>query len=793
LIKTKERKNKVNKIYLDKNRTVDERVKNLLSIMTIEEKIAQLGSAWIYEILEGKEFSEKKASKLMGNGIGQITRLGGASNFSPDESARTANIIQKYLLNNTGPGIPAIIHEESCSGYMAKGATCFPQIIGAASTWEPELLEKMGVEIRKQMKAAGAHQALAPVLDVARDARWGRAEETFGEDPYLVSKMGSSYIKGIQGKNWQEGIMATAKHFSGYGVSEGGMNWAPPHIPEREMREVFLRPFEVAVKEVGIAAIMPGYHELDGIPCHSSKKLLKDILRNLWNFNGLVVSDYFGINMLKEFHLISPDKKYAAKQAMEAGVDIELPSTDCYGKPLKEALKEGIIDETLIDISVARILKMKFLMGLFENPYVDEKKPSKIFDTPEQRLLANKIAQKSIVLLKNYNKILPLRKDIKSIAVIGPNADEERNIIGDYAYPCHIESLIEMKNNNETFNTPVPDKLEMVDNFVPILSILDGIKEKVSRKTNVFYAKGCDITGENKDGFNEAVKISKKSDIAVMVVGGKSGIIDECTSGEARDRASLDLPGVQEDLVKAIYKTGTPVVVILVNGRPLSISWIAENTPSIIEAWLPGEEGARAVADVLFGDYNPGGKLPMSFPRSVGQVPVYYGHKPSGGRSYWKGDYVEMSTKPLFSFGYGLSYTDFEYNNLSIEPIFASWNKEVKIRFDVRNTGSYEGDEVAQLYVNYIQSEITRPLKELKGFKRINLKPGQMKTVTFILPVTQLGFYNREMKYVIEPGTIKIMIGSSSENIMLNGEFKIKGKIKEIKDKMSYFSSVKVE
>jgi len=779
--------------YLDKNQPVDKRVRNLLSVMSVEEKIAQLGSAWIYEILEGKDFSEKKAFNLMKNGIGQITRLGGASNFNPGESAKTANMIQKYLIKNTRLGIPAIIHEESCSGYMAKGATCFPQIIGAASTWEPELLERMGMVIREQMKAVGARQALAPVLDVARDARWGRVEETFGEDPYLVSSMGFSYIRGVQGTDWEKGIIATAKHFVGYGWSEGGMNWAPSHIPEREMREVFLMPFEVAVIGAGIAAIMPGYHELDGIPCHSSRKLLKNILRESWNFKGLVVSDYFGINMLKEFHLISVDKKNAAKNAIESGVDIELPSTDCYGEPLKKAIKEGIIDELLIDEAVARILRMKFLLGLFENPFVDEKKAIKVFDTPEQRSLAREMAKKSIVLLKNDDGLLPISKNIQSIAVIGPNADEARNIIGDYAYPCHIESLIEMKNNNEAFNTPIPDKLEMVDNFVPIKGILDGIREKVSKKTTVFYAKGCDVTGENKDGFNEAVEIAKKSDLAIMVVGDKSGLIDECTSGETRDRASLDLPGVQEELVEAIHKTGTPVIVILINGRPLSIKWISKNIPAIVEAWLPGEEGAGAVADVLFGDYNPGGRLPMSFPESVGQVPVYYGHKPSGGRSSWKGNYVEMSTKPLFHFGYGLSYTKFEYANLDINPKKAKWNSSVTIKFDVQNKGSCEGDEVTQLYVNEIQSELTRPVKELKGFKRISLKPGQKKKVTFILPVIQIGFYDREMKYVVEPGTVRVMVGGSSEDIKLNDEFEIEGRVKEIKSKKSYFSSVFVE
>jgi len=785
-------KNKINKkrVYLDADQPVNKRVEDLLSIMTLEEKIAQLGSVWIYEILENKKFSSRKADTLLRNGIGQITRLGGASNFDPDESAVTANKIQKYLKENTRLGIPAIIHEESCSGYMAKGATCFPQIIGVSSTWEPELVKEMGSVIKKQMKAVGAHQALAPVLDIARDARWGRVEETFGEDPYLVSIMGASYIIGLQDTDFKKGVMATAKHFVGYGASEGGMNWAPAHIPSRELNEVYLLPFEVAVKEARVASIMPAYHELDGIPCHSSEELLINILRERWGFEGIVVSDYFGINMLNECHLVASDKKHAGKMAIEAGVDIELPSADCYGKPLEEASEEGLISESLIDRSVKRILKMKFLAGLFDNPLVEEKKASKVFDIPEQRELAYKIAQKSIVLLKNQN-ILPLSKNISSIAVIGPNADNTRNIIGDYAYPCHIESLMETKEGDDTLNKAVPDEVEIADNFVPILSILDGIKEKANN-TTVYYAKGCDVIGDNRDGFAEAINIAKKSDIAVIVVGDKSGLVDDCTSGETRDRADLNLPGVQEDLIKAISKTGVPVVVVLVNGRPLSINWAAGNVPAIIEAWLPGEEGARAIADVLFGDYNPGGKLPMSFPRGVGQVPVYYNHKPSGGRSHWKGDYVEMGTKPLFPFGFGLSYTNFEYSNLIITPETISHEGEVQISIDVENTGSCRGDEVVQLYINDMQSEVTRPVKELKNFKRVTLEPAQKKTVVFTLYTGQLGFYNKEIKYVIEPGDIKVMVGSSSEDIRLTGLLKITGSVIEIGNNKKYLSTALV-
>lgn len=779
-------------LYLDSTQSVEKRVEDLLQQMTIEEKVAQLNSIWVYEILDDMKFSFDKAKRLMSYGIGQITRLGGASNLSPRETVRIANQIQKFLIENTRLGIPALIHEESCSGYMAKGATIFPQTIGVASTWNNEIVEKMASVIREQMKAVGARQALAPLLDITRDPRWGRTEETFGEDPYLVMRMGVSYIRGLQTESLRKGIVATGKHFVGYGNSEGGMNWAPAHIPERELREVFLYPFEAAVKEAKLSSIMPGYHELDGVPCHKSKKLLNDILRKDWGFEGIVVSDYFAISQLYEYHHVTSDKKGAAKLALEAGVDVELPSTDYYGLPLRELIESGEIDIDFVNEAVKRVLKIKFELGLFENPYINEEKAVEIFDTNEQRELAYKIAQESIVLLKNENNLLPLKKDLKSIAVIGPNADSIRNMIGDYAYPCHIESLLEMRETDNVFNTPLPESLEAKDIYVPIVTVLQGIKAKVSSNTEVLYAKGCDVLNNSKDGFKEAVEIAKQADVAVVVVGDKSGLTDGCTSGESRDRADLNLPGVQEELIKAVYETGTPVIVVLINGRPMSISWIAEKIPAIIEAWLPGEEGGRAVADVIFGDYNPGGKLPISIPQSVGQLPVYYYHKPSGGRSHWKGDYVELSTKPLYPFGYGLSYTEFSYTNLNISNRKVSLrDRMVEISVDIKNTGTLKGDEVVQLYIHQEALSVTRPVKELKGFKRITLDAGEEKTVIFKLSIEQLGFYDENMEYVVEPGRVDVMIGSSSEDIRLRDYFEIVGEKEKVAKK--FITEVRVE
>ena len=771
----------------DTARSVDERVTYLLEQMTLEEKIAQLGSYWVYQLLSGTDFAPEKARDLLRNGIGHITRVGGASNVRPAESAVLTNTIQQYLIENTRLGIPAVVHEECCSGYMARGATVFPQAIGVASTWEPELVQAMGDVIRAQMRSVGAHHTLAPVLDVARDARWGRVEETFGEDPYLIASLGVAYINGIQSENLEQGVVATGKHFVGYGMSEGGLNWAPPHIARRELREVYLFPFEAAVREAKLASLMNAYHELDGIPCASSKELLTEILRDEWGFEGTVVSDYFAINTLMNYHYIARSKAEAAKLTLEAGIDMELPFTDCYGDPLREAVLAGQIAVDLIDVSVRRVLMQKFTLGLFDSPFVDEGKVS--FDTSEQRQLARQIAQKSIVLLKNEGGMLPLSKKLGSIAVIGPNADSVRNLFGDYSYPAHVETLRELATKKNVFDQPIPDVLPSADDFIAAISVLGGIQAKVSPSTTISYAKGCDVIGTSTDGFAEAVETARNAEVAIVVVGDKAGLTDDCTSGEARDRADLGLPGVQSQLVKAVYETGTPVVLVLVNGRPVSLDWMADSVPAIIETWFPSEEGANAVADVLFGDVNPGGKLPITFPRSAGQVPIYYGHRPSGGRSHWKEDYVETSVKPLYPFGHGLSYTQFEFSDLQIEPASAGAGENVTIRVNVRNVGERTGDEVVQLYTHQQAPNVTRPVKELKGFKRVTVEPGQAKTITFGLAVNQLGFYDIDDYFVVEPGTVDVMVGNSSDRIPCTGMFEIVGERTSLSGEKVFFST----
>ncbi|MDZ4766141.1 MAG: glycoside hydrolase family 3 N-terminal domain-containing protein [Chloroflexota bacterium] len=764
----------VSGVFRDAALSVDARVADLIGQMTIREKVAQLGSYWVYELLDGLAFSPTKAQSLLAHGLGQITRIGGASNVTPRESAALANAIQKWLIENTRLGIPVVVHEECCSGYMARGATVFPQAIGVASAWQPELVEAMADVIRAQMRAVGGHHALAPVLDVTRDARWGRVEETFGEDPYLVSQMGMAYVRGIQGRDLAQGVAATGKHFVGYGISEGGMNWAPPHIMPRELREVYLLPFEAAVREAGLASIMNGYHEIDGIPCGANKTLLTDILRGEWGFDGTVVSDYFAIAQLQDYHHVAADRVAAAHLALDVGLDVELPSVDAFGESLVSAVEAGSVPLELLERALDRVLRQKFALGVFDQPYVDAAVVT--FDTPDQRTLARELARQSIVLLHNEGDLLPLPKMLKSIAVIGPNADSMRNLFGDYAYPAHIETLLEMTRKDNVFNMPTPNGVSEVADFIVAKSVLAALRDADDIDAEIRYARGCDVRDLSTDGFAAAVEAARGADVAIVVVGDKAGLTDDCTSGEARDRAVLDLPGVQEQLVRAIYDTGTPIVLVLINGRPITLNWMAENIPAIVECWFPGEEGAMAIKEVLFGDATPGGKLPISFPRAVGQIPVFYSHRPSGGRSNWKTDYVETSVKPLYPFGHGLSYTRFAFANLHVSDA-ARVGEVITVRVDVSNVGTRAGDEVVQVYTHQNAPYITRPVKELRAFKRVSLQPHETKTVTFTIPVNQLAFIDHQDRLVVVPGTVDVMVGSSSADIHLSGTATIHGDI----------------
>lgn len=731
--------------YKNPDLPVEKRVKDLLSRMTLEEKIDQLRDFfWIEAVSDWDTYVnmsleerieavknlpvEKIMRKTAWGGIAIILR-----DLPPAEAAAKANEIQRVALEKTRLGIPVIIHDEGLHGLFGNGATSFPQAIGMGSSWDPELVEQVARAIGKEARTRGITQLLSPTINIARDVRAGRTEETYGEDPYLASRFAVAFVRGLQSQK----VAATPKHFVANFVGDGGRDSNAVHFSERLLREVYLPAFKASVEEADAWSIMAAYNSYDGIPCSCHRWLLTDVLRKEWKFRGFVVSDYGSVLGIMEKHNVANSKADAGIKALEAGLDMELPTPECFGREFLKAAKAGRISRKAIDRAVSSILRVKFMLGLFDEPYVDPTEAAEVSDCPEHRELALKMARESIVLLKNEGNLLPLSKELKSIAVIGPNADEIR--LGGYSWGYYTK-----------------DK---------IVTPLQGIQNKVSNHTKVLFAEGCKVCDKSRDGFPEAIKIAKSSDVALLFMGNS-----EETEGEGKDRANLDLPGVQEELIKTIADTGVPTVVVLINGSAITMmNWI-DKVGAVVEAWYPGEEGGNAIADVLFGDYTPGGKLPITFPRFVGQLPLYYNHLPTG-RGY---DYIDMSGTPLFPFGYGLSYTTFEYSNLRVTPKRISSSGKVTISLDVTNTGSYKGDEVVQLYIHDVVASVARPVKELKGFKRISLVPGETKKVTFSLSAKQLGFYNANMKFVVEPGEFDVMIGSSSEDIRLTGRFLIK-------------------
>lgn len=753
--------------YKNKNLAIEERVKDLLSHMTIEEKMAQMVAVNtevkdLIEINSDGSFNIDAAKKAMPNGIGQMTRIsetkggqsqtsdGGSEPLTPYENAVLSNTLQKYFIEETRLGIPAIFHEESLHGLAAAHATSFPQPIAMAGTFNPELVERVYSLMAKETRLRGAHQVLSPVLDIARDARWGRIEETFGEDPCLTTQIGSAAIRGFQGDaEFTDGehVAATLKHFAAHGQPEGGTNTAPANYSERTLRESHFSPFKNIIDQEKIYSVMATYHELDGVPAHGNKWLLQDILRKEWGFNGFVVSDYFAIREMHHregvnAHCVARDGKHAAELALKAGVNIELPFSDCYNH-IPELVEEGTISMDLIDKLVGEMLYLKFKLGLFDNPYVDPKKAEEYCGIESHRKLALESALESITLLKNDENIAPINtKKHKTIAVIGPNADRE--LLGGYSG---------VPNYNST--------------------LLQGIKEQVGNNVKILYAKGCGITEggswaqdevtftdskTNDKLIAEAVKIAKQADIVILAVGG-----NEQTSREAwgnshlGDRPDLELIGDQNKLIDAIEKTGKPIVATVFNGRPLSFNNLVNKADAIFECWYLGQESGHAVAKTLFGEYNPGGKLPISFPRSAGHLPVFYNHKPSARRGYLNGD-----ISPLYPFGYGLSYSSFNIADITLNKETISAFDSFTVKAKVTNTGNVDGSETVQVYIRDVQSSVTRPIKELKGFKKVFLKAGETKNIEIQIDNKALALYDINMDFTVQPGEFIIMVGNSS-------------------------------
>jgi beta-glucosidase len=739
---------------------------SLLASMSLEEKVAQLVSVKPYQIVdEANQLAPEKADLHLRHGIGQISAPAGTLRVSPSQAAALNQQIQAYLRKQTRLGIPAIVHEECLSGFCANGATVFPQAIGLASTWEPALLEEMTALIREQMRAVGARHALAPVLDIIRDPRWGRCEETFGEDSFLVTEMGKAYIRGLQGQDLREGIAATAKHFAAHALSEGGRNCAPVHVGPRELRDVFFAPFEAAVKEAKVRTVMNAYHDIDGLPCTSSRELLTGILREEWGFQGAVVSDYFAVERLISQHHTAADKQDAACQALEAGIDLELPFADCYNE-LLAAVQSGRLAEATLDQAVLRMLRFKQDLGLLDDSQVPAPAIEAVYASPETHEVSRRIAQKTMVLLKNDLDLLPLPKDLKSIAVIGPNADSRRNMLGDYNYNVTLSAALRLE---------LADTQEALQDFggVRISSVLEGIRGAVSAGTEVRYAHGCGLFESSEQELQEAVVAAQGADAAVLVLGDQAGMFLDGTSGENIDRVDATLTGAQIELLRRVAATGTPIVVVMLNGRPLVIPEVAHMAQAVLEAWHPGEAGGQVVADVLFGDFNPGGKLPVSLLAATGQAPLTYQLKPVSYK-----DYLEGPFKPVYAFGHGLSYSRFAYHDLHISPERLEGDGAITVSCVLENVGQRAGEEVVQLYIHDVLASLTRPVMQLKGFQRVALLPGEAQTVTFTLPLKALSFHDQALRKVVEPGRFEVMVGAASDDVRLRGEFEVMGKVR---------------
>lgn len=746
--------------YQNPQLSVEERVNDLIQRMTLEEKVGQLRCtlAWNYYTIQGKNVvpSESFKKDIAEGQIGMLwgtfradpwTQKSLENGLNPELAAKAGNALQKYVIENTRLGIPLFLAEEAPHGHMAIGTTVFPTGFGMAATWDPSLIEKIGEVIGREIRLQGGHISYGPVLDLAREPRWSRVEETMGEDPVLAGELGAAMVKGLGGgdlsKPWS--TIATLKHFIGYGTTESGQNGGITVAGTRELRESFLPPFQKAI-DAGALSVMTSYNSLDGIPSTASKALLTDLLRDEWGFKGFVVSDLYSIDGIWGTHRVAHDRQEAGVMALKAGVDADLGALAFA--PLVDAVQQGLVKEEDINRAVANILRLKFEMGLFENPYVDVEKARQQVRSESNKDVALLVAKEAITLLKNEANILPLSKN-KKVLVCGPNADNVYNMLGDYTAP--------QEDGN-------------------VKTVLDGIRSKLP-EAQVEYVKGCAVRDTTASNIAEAVEAACRADVIVVAVGGSSArdfktsyketgaavtdskTISDMDCGEGFDRVTLTPLGRQIELLQVLKATGKPLVVVYIEGRPMDKSWAAQNADALLTAYYPGQEGGSAIADVLFGDYNPAGRLPVSVPAHIGQLPVYYYKKPPMPH-----DYVEMSARPLYAFGYGLSYTTFVYDNLNIEEV---GDTRFQITLDVRNTGTHDGDEVVQLYIHDEYASTAQPMMQLKKFQRVFIPKGETRKVTFILEAEDLSIINADMKCVVEPGDFAIMIGSSSDNILL--------------------------
>ena len=771
--------------YQDSQLAVAQRVSDLLARMTLPEKIAQMQSQWLILSADGNHrvrtdafcqtATTENVKEMLRLGIGQITRPLGTHPVPPEEGVRALNALQRFLVEETRLGVPALSHEECLVGLMVKGATLFPSALNYGSTWNPDLIEAVGREIRREAKQIGCHQGLAPVLDVSRDVRWGRTEETMGEDPYLVGVLATRYVRGLQGETRE--LLATLKHYVGHSFSEGGRNHAPVHLGGKELNDVFMLPFEMAVKQANAGSLMPAYHDIDNEPCHASHFLLTEVLRDRWIFDGLVVADYAGINLLYAHHGVARDKAEAAAIAFNAGLDIELPGSEC-AQHLQRAIERGQISEEKINEIVARVLTEKFRLGIFENPYVDENQLN--LQSESARNLAREVALQSIVLLENRG-ILPLDVSKKSqVAILGPTANDQLAMFSGYSFPVHLIMANLQEESVQYAKTPLQALTELFGAH------------------NVRYAMGCDILTEriseapvfpgdvdSDAGANlrrsspisrdishlqDAVDCARRSDVAIVFVGDLAGLFQTGTVGEGSDTDSLQLPGMQEELLRQVVATGTPTIVVMTSGRPYALNGLEDRAAAVLMAFQPGQEGADAIADLLTGKVSPSGRLVVSVPKNTGAVPYYYNHKLKSG-----GTPIAYHFGSKYPFGHGLSYTRFEYSALTIEQTRVNIvDGTIAFSFALENVGEREGCETVQVYFRDLYASLVRPVKELKGFRRVSLQPGQRAEVRFAIPVDMLNFTNNNQR-TVEAGEFDLMVGASSSDIKLKGRVEVIG------------------
>lgn len=807
-------------LYKDPSQPVDVRVEDLLSRMTLEEKAAQLcGDLAASFIVDGKLSHEALKEKFK-DGHGRITQYSLVGLVSPKQIAEITNELQDFFVNETRLGIPVALQSENLCGYPGAGGTLFPAQINVGSTWEPELAEEMSSIIGQESRAVGITSAMSPVIDVSRDPRWGRTYETYGEDQYLISQMGINYVRGMQ----NQGVSCIAKHFLGYAETQAGLNTATTRLNDRELYEVFATPFEAADKEAGLDAMMANYAEIDGLPVIDNKKIARTLLRDTMGFEGMLTSD--GAAVMKSWNYFKVANSYneAGLLAKKAGCDTEIPVGASF-RNLPNYVRSGELDEAVLDESVRRILTIKFKRGLFENPYCEVEKLEEAMSNAGKEEISKRIAEESMILLKN-DGTLPLKKGTK-VAVIGPHADSLRYPVSGYTYPAYIEMMdaARKKDATVTFNGiideqakaeaeekapkgPFDTMFEMFDEAsMRSLDDMNGVlrklhtrslKEVLSERFETVYAEGCKIIDESEEGFKDAVKAAENSDVVVMALGGNCGWVN-VTGGEGKDRQSLELPGVQEKLLETVAAVGKPVIVVLYGPGIFSVNWAKEHAAGIVQAWMPGPFAGEAVTDVLDGTFNPGGKLTVTVPRSVGQVPMFYNHKNGSGyasgadatsAAIFSGGYVDADSTPLFPFGYGLSYTSFAVSDLELRAKEVPTDGEIEVSCKVSNTGAVAGDEVVQLYQAFHGAHVVRPNKQLAGFKRVHLNPGETKQLTFYLDTAQLGYYDEEMEFVVEPGQLDLMVGTSSADLPLRETIRLTGTKTNVMGRRAYTCKV---